>query len=570
MAKEIYDRINNPKSSQLKDIYLRHGINLTRYSNHQARKLLDILDQSNIQIKDIINRAKAVETKSKYLQIEREIKRITDELTEQLNETVKADFKDLAEEESLFVENAMRRVGVTADFELPAPARVWSAASFGTYGGEGSKDTYQSYLDGFGQNTFKVWDNAVRSGYLIGQTAQQINRAVLGSMQNLEVGQMQALRKSLETNTITMIAHLTSEARSETYRRNSSLFSGYRYIGVLDSRQCLACGVLDNKVFEKEEPQTPQHNRCRCLWIPEIKGLEGFDDDDERAGITYSKDKDGNIVGTGSPHPANTTYEQWLAKQPEDVRRGILGATRFELYKQGMPITSFVADGHKLTLDQLAEKEGIELPNHKRHGDTEGNADNININTSANANSAASNFINNDQVNNLAMYEELDTLRTLGKQTGNERLSIMNYDGERLGTWEGSKDAVTITKTIGRKLSNAPDNTLSVLHNHPKSSSFSLEDISVMSDFSSIREMRVIGHNGKVFTMDVGVGKRGISLKELEEYEKEIYTIARVNVGNSHMPNSIYYGNYYSERNRLIAEHFGWSYKEESPRGRRR
>jgi len=540
MAKQVYDKVVKPRASQLKDIYLRHGINLTRYSNHQARKLLNILDQSNIQIKDIISRAKSVETKEKYHRIEREIKRITDDLTEELNGQLKLDFTNLAEEETLFVKSAMRRVGVTADFELPAPARIWSAASFGTYGGSSSKETYQSYLDGFGQNTFKVWDNAVRSGYLIGQTAQQINRAVLGSMQNLEVGQMQALRKSLETNTITMVAHLSSEARSETYRRNSSLFSGFRYIGTLDSRTCLECSVLDHKVFEKEEPATPQHNRCRCQWLPEIKGMEGFDDDDERASV------DG-------PVSANTTYEDWLAKQPEDVQRDILGATRFELYKQGMTITSFVADGQKLNLQELAEKEGIELPINKGWSDTTNNA----------------NIINEAQVNNLAMYQELNRLRVLGKETGNERLSIMNYDGESLGSWQGGKDAVTITRAIENKLLKADDNTLTILHNHPKSSSFSIEDLDIMSSYKSIRDMRVIGHNGRVFTMNIGTGQRP-TLRELEDFKDFIYNTARTNVGNSHMPNSIFYGNYYSERNRLIAEHFGWSYKEEAPRGRKR
>jgi hypothetical protein len=76
--------------------------------------------------------------------------------------------------------------------------------------------------------------------------------------------------------------------------------------------------------------------------------MEEWDADDERASV------DG-------PVSAKTTWRDWLSKQPDNVVRDILGPTRFQLYKQGMAVTSFVADGKTLTLNQLMEKEGFEL-----------------------------------------------------------------------------------------------------------------------------------------------------------------------------------------------------------------
>jgi hypothetical protein len=76
--------------------------------------------------------------------------------------------------------------------------------------------------------------------------------------------------------------------------------------------------------------------------------MEEWRDDDERASV------DG-------PVPAKTTWQDWLSKQPDDVVRDILGPTRFQLYKQGMAVTSFVSDGKALNLRQLVEKEGFEL-----------------------------------------------------------------------------------------------------------------------------------------------------------------------------------------------------------------
>jgi hypothetical protein len=269
MAKAVYDRKSQrdiKKSSELRDIYIRHGINLTRYSTYEARKLQGILDTANTQIKDVITRAKAIETKEKYHRVAAEIKRMTNELTEKLDRQLEFDFKELAEEEARFVEKAMRSVNVTADFDIPAPAKIWAAASFETYSGYRTKETYESYINTFGDNVFKTWDSNVRAGYLAGLTAQQINRAVLGSVKDMEPGQMKKLRKSLEMNTRTMVAHLAETARDSVYKANSRLFSGYRYIGTLDSRTCLECGVLDGKVFEGSEvpkkPELPQHPNC--------------------------------------------------------------------------------------------------------------------------------------------------------------------------------------------------------------------------------------------------------------------------------------------------------------------
>ena len=74
--------------------------------------------------------------------------------------------------------------------------------------------------------------------------------------------------------------------------------------------------------------------------------MEGFDPDDERASV------DG-------PVPASMSYNDWLKSQPEDVQIDVLGPTRFEAFRNGLDISSFVADGKKLTLTQLMENEGL-------------------------------------------------------------------------------------------------------------------------------------------------------------------------------------------------------------------
>jgi hypothetical protein len=57
------------------------------------------------------------------------------------------------------------------------------------------------------------------------------------------------------------------------------------------------------------------------------------------------------------PVDAKTTFSDWIKTQPENVQKDVLGTTRYNLYKKGMPLSSFVTDGRTLTLSQLMGKE---------------------------------------------------------------------------------------------------------------------------------------------------------------------------------------------------------------------
>jgi SPP1 gp7 family putative phage head morphogenesis protein len=326
--------------NDLIDTYLKHQINIGRFSNYEVRRLLDILDRANIQALDIISKTNGIDTKRKFELVSAYIKELSDLLNKKLYGTIEQDFKELAAVETRFVQKTLNTVGVKLELDLPAPEKLWAAANFTGYAD--THETFKKYLDDLSENFYKTWSSNIRMGYINGLTAQQINRQVLGSLNDLEPGEMKTIRKSLTMNTRTMIAEMSTMARNETYRQNESLFSGYRYIGVLDDRQCLICGSLDQTVFKTldEMPHLPQHRNCRCIAIPEIKGMEGFDDDDMRASV------DGEV-------PAKMNYSDWLEKQDAETQKDILGVSRYEMYKNGTKIKAFVSDGRLLTLKEL-------------------------------------------------------------------------------------------------------------------------------------------------------------------------------------------------------------------------
>ncbi len=538
MAKS-YDKDGGSSGSSLQDIYLLHGINLTRYSNYEARKLQGILDEANKQIKALIIKAKGIETKAKYRRVSAEIKRISDELSRQLIGQVKLDFSELAKAETVFVEKSMRTIGLTANFELPAPAKVWAAASFSKYAADG-RETFETYLNGLSENFYKTWDIHVRAGYLSGLTAQQINRTVLGSAKNTDAGQMQVLRRSLELNTRTMIAGMTEEARDSTYRANSRLFSGYRYLGTLDTRTCPVCGSLDGKVFKtlEEAPKLPAHHNCRCLYLPVIKGMEEPLEGDERASM------DG-------PVPAGMTYSEWLKTQPEEVQRDILGPARFSLYKSGMPIKSFAPDGKTLNLQQLAEKEGISvaMPKH-----TDSNIPAMKIDRGS---------IDYSNLSyNQTIHEEAKWLNRHSAERGNEFASLMAHDNRVLGTWEGVGNSINISGNDIRDATRGI-NTYDFIHSHLNGTFFSDKDMYSMCKNSKLDKMMIAMPDNSVYYLKVKPYGHRFNEKTLNFAWNYNETISRQEIKAKYNTTELLQKQYEEVTMRIVekmAYNFGWEF----------
>ena len=114
-----------------------------------------------------------------------------------------------------------------------------------------------------------------------------------------------------------------------------------------------------------------------------------------------------------------------------------------------------------------------------------------------------------------------------GKKTGNECLMWCDLDGNEILPIEfGNVDSVGITRDVFDFIYNQKDNSVISVHNHPASSSFSPNDINVACVFKSVKEMRVIGHDGTEYILEIGNGKR-YSLQEIRIQYKDIKTNTR-------------------------------------------
>lgn len=96
-----------------------------------------------------------------------------------------------------------------------------------------------------------------------------------------------------------------------------------------------------------------------------------------------------------------------------------------------------------------------------------------------------------------------------GKRTGTEGLFWRDKKGDvAYPDLSGDSSSVTFPPELVRFLEKLPAKSVDCVHNHPRSSSFSSEDLIVMRNFESIDKMLVIGHNGIKYKISIGTGER--------------------------------------------------------------
>lgn len=206
--------------------------------------------------------------------------------------------------------------------------------------------TYQSYLNGIENGLYNAWDVSVRTGYLLGQTTNEIVRNVLGGVSQIDKlkkdGTIKSLRNSIYSNTRTVLQSLANETRTMIFEENEKYFSDdenrYEYLATLDNRTCLVCGSLDGSLFKNIRDvkyQVPKHRGCRCIVLPYFE-IEG-DKKSSKNGYVDSK----------------VTFNDWLKEQDKETQLDVLGRTRFELFKNGEDISQFVDNGKVLKLLDL-------------------------------------------------------------------------------------------------------------------------------------------------------------------------------------------------------------------------
>ena len=149
-----------------------------------------------------------------------------------------------------------------------------------------------------------------------------------------------------------------------------------------------------------------------------------------------------------------------------------------------------------------------------------------------------------------------------GAKYGTEALVWLDKNGNEVLPFKtGKANCVGISAQEMQYLRSLKKNSIISLHNHPKSSSFSPDDMSIMCRLPSVETMRVVGHDGTKYALSVGDGMRPSKnvivdayyefLNKTEHSYSELYSKNRSAAWKEHTHETV----------KNIAERFGWKYE---------
>jgi len=337
------------------DEFIRHQVYLERFKANQLRDLQRFLqelqdDVSAVLGKRLIDVTTAGTINTKRLQeLLKDLQTMSDEVARSMQEAQILQMRDLASYEAGWTLATLETViPVAISFNTLSAAQLWAAVNARPFEGRLMKEWFRDYSQA---QKFRITQQ-VRMSVIEGETVEQTIRRIRGTRaMGYRDGAVQGLlRRSAEALARTTIAHVAQTARHATFENNSDVISSVQWVSVLDGRTSPICRSRDGKTFPLNKgPRPPAHPNCRSTIVPVTKSWKEL-------GIDLEEAPKGTRVSMNGAVPAETTYSDWLQRQPQSFQDDVLGEAKGKLFRDGgLTLDKFVDEntGRGLTLDQL-------------------------------------------------------------------------------------------------------------------------------------------------------------------------------------------------------------------------
>lgn len=207
--------------------------------------------------------------------------------------------------------------------------------------------------------------DAVRMGYVEGQTIDQIVRRIRGTRAaRYADGLIEIDRRHAETIVRTAVSHTASVAREKFFEGNSDLIESEQWLATLDTRTSPPCRLRDRRLYAFPDHKPIGHSYpwgsgpgaihygCRSVSTVVTKSWRDLGIDMDRIAPSERASMDGAV-------PGDTTYAAWIERQSAARQEQILGPVRARLMREGgLSLDRFADDrGQWLTLDQLRARD---------------------------------------------------------------------------------------------------------------------------------------------------------------------------------------------------------------------
>lgn len=199
----------------------------------------------------------------------------------------------------------------------------------------------------------------VRQGILNGETNERIVGRIVG--RSGEPGIMEVARRNARALVHSSVMSAANDARLATFRKNSRIIKGVRWLATLDGHTCPRCAALDGQSWDLDgnklagtkvefmEPPIHWNDRCVLSPIPKTFRDIGLDIDEPEAGQRASSQ---------GPVHGKTTFDEFFRRLSDAQQDRMFGPVRAQLFRDGkITIKDLVSGtGRELTLEQLRRK----------------------------------------------------------------------------------------------------------------------------------------------------------------------------------------------------------------------
>lgn len=298
----------------LADSVIRHNIRQSSYGNRLSRRIDGLMQEAAAECSDILRNNGYVPTRERVRDIQKRVKSSLLPYGERIDSAVAEILEEIESDEQEWIEQVLSEM-LGARLRIPANVRsVLESYPFSTAG------TISGFAKDHLTKLLAVLSGIAMSSYITGASLSDVTD---------ENGQkLSSAVRSAVSDARTIGGNAGNVYDRIVYTANERKIKGYVWSAILDTGTCLVCGARDGMKFSdiSRIPLYPVHQNDRCTIIP------------------YTDETEAMLP---------KSYSEWFELQDEETKTEILGPARYALYKGGMKIQDFSANGRIFTLKEL-------------------------------------------------------------------------------------------------------------------------------------------------------------------------------------------------------------------------
>lgn len=385
------------------DASLRHQIGVRRFSTQQVLRMIELLDKSDRSllaklqrgVSPLTGKPYTPETRARISEMLQGIRRQRGELIKEVQLEFKDTLREFAKTEVLFEVGSMQ-ASIPFEIQLNQPNLIQVAAAAVTEpfsSGPGRASTLEQWFSGLQDYEQRQLRESIQLGIIQGESIDKIVSRVTGTAaNNFQDGVLSVTRRNAESVVRTAVNHVSNTARESVWDANEDIIAAVRWVSTLDGRTSAICRARDGQMapigdkplpegavpLQPPDARPPAHINCRSVTVALVDGEGVMNQVGDRPFITDSRTRRQRELDfareareRGVPIqevrrrwqdraigrvPKDTTYQDWLGRQPVAFQDDVLGKTKGLLFRKGeLKLDKFVdRQGQELTLSQLA------------------------------------------------------------------------------------------------------------------------------------------------------------------------------------------------------------------------